>query len=77
MKENFKIVPSKRGETPSHCSSMMRKIQKVNELSSLFVSLEKCTKNLKKFLVAVWDLIRVLFIIVLGIIYILSVLSAL
>jgi len=44
---------SKRGtKKTSHCSSLNRVIKKVDDLSSLFNSLEKCTNSLNKLFVA-------------------------
>lgn len=53
------------------------KNSKVNECSLLFVSLEKCINSFHKLLNAVWKLIKKIFIIILGIIYIIYTLSAL
>jgi len=70
-------IPSKRGILSPHCSSMMRKVRKVNELSLLFLSLEKCTISLHRFLSAMWNLAKLLWKIIWRIIVLLSILSAL
>jgi hypothetical protein len=75
--KKFKIVPSKGGKVPSHCSSMVRLTEKIDRLSNLFVSLEKCTINLHRFLNAVWNLGKFLWVKAWRIIVLLSILSAL
>lgn len=77
MNRKFMIVPSKRGKLPSHCSSMMRRVKKVKELTQLFSSLEECTISLHRFVVAVWKLIKLLIKIIWWLLFLISILSAL
>jgi hypothetical protein len=78
MNEKFKIIPSKKRKMSSHYSSMMRKVKKVNELSLLFYSLEKCTINLYGFIRAMWKLAKLVIKIIWWLLFILlSILSAL
>lgn len=56
--KNYKIVPSKRGQDSSHCSSMMKKTEKVTEISQFLSSLENCTINLQRFVDALSKLTK-------------------
>jgi len=76
MNKKFNIIPSKRGKVPSHLSSMMEIVKKVNELSILFSTLENCTINFHKFIVALWKLTKLLIIIILWVLFLISMFSS-
>ena len=56
---NHEIIPSKRGFPKiSHCSSKMKKAtDKIDEISSVFSSLENCIIRFHRVLSALWKLI--------------------
>lgn len=56
---NHEIIPSKRGFPKiSHCSSKMKKAtDKIDEISSVFSSLENCITRFHRVLIALWKLI--------------------
>ena len=54
-----KMEPSKRGKNPSHCSRILKWVEKVDDLTLLFNSLEKCSIGFYKLIIAVFKILKI------------------